>query len=68
MRRMNYGVDYTAAAEDDKAGADKEDSVALALVLRDVKTACSEGPDGDQQTYGADKKFLAVVILKEKFF
>jgi hypothetical protein len=65
---MNYGVDYTAAAEDNKAGADKEDPVALLLVSRDVKTAGPECPDGDQQTYGADKKFLAVVILKEKFF
>lgn len=68
MRRMNYGMDYTAAAEDDKAGTDKEDPVALTLVPSDLKTAGFECPDGDQQTYGADKKFLAVVILKEKFF
>ena len=65
---MDYGMDYTAAAEDDKAGTDKEDPAAFLLVRRDFKAAGSECPDGDQQAYGADKKLLDVVILKEKFF
>ena len=65
---MDYGMDQTAASQDDKAGADKKDPAALDLVAGYPKGAGPECPGSYKQAYYADKNFLAIMVPEQELF
>ena len=63
---MDYSMDYTAAAKDEKTSSHQKDPAAFNLVAAYLKTAGSECADSNQQAYKADENLLAVMIPEQK--